>query len=382
MKARCRSIRSKSTRAPILSAIPDEDFPNLQTGLAPHYQGESVGKWALQFLDPAETTGTMKLLRAMNHGIQEQFTYGRRTEKGVQTPEETLRRRQGSCRDFAVLMMEAARSLGIAARFVSGYIFTPSAGANVMGGGATHAWIQAYLPGAGWIDFDPTNSIVGNRNLIRVAVAWSPENVLPLWGTLCRRSKRLLNDGRQRNGHRSRAMTRVLRPQGSSRYVLFCDHASNHVPEELDNLGLPESELARHIAWDIGAAGVTEALSEILDAPAILCGTSRLVIDCNRQLNRPGLIPEVSDGTTILGNLNLTESEGEPHRSLVPPISRCSGIDSVGPRIRHHNFHPFHDPISRWCCEAMADRALQPSRSHARGPNARSTAEPRRHRGG
>jgi len=91
-------------------------------------------------------------------------------------------RQQGSCRDFAVLMMEGARSLGIAARFVSGYIVTPD-GSGMVGGGATHAWMQAYLPGAGWIDFDPTNSIIGNRNLIRVAVAWAPEQVLPLWGT-------------------------------------------------------------------------------------------------------------------------------------------------------------------------------------------------------
>jgi transglutaminase-like putative cysteine protease len=79
-------------------------------------------------------------------------------------------------------MMEAARSLGLAARFVSGYIFAPNSSATT-GGGATHAWMQAYLPGAGWIDFDPTNRIVGNRNLIRVAVAWAPEQVLPLWGT-------------------------------------------------------------------------------------------------------------------------------------------------------------------------------------------------------
>jgi transglutaminase-like putative cysteine protease len=79
-------------------------------------------------------------------------------------------------------MMEAARSLGIAARFVSGYIFVPS-GSGVAGGGSTHAWMQAYLPGAGWIDFDPTNSIIGNRNLIRVAVAWVPNQALPLWGT-------------------------------------------------------------------------------------------------------------------------------------------------------------------------------------------------------
>lgn len=104
-------------------------------------------------------------------------------------------------------------------------------------------------------------------------------------------------------------MTRVLRPQGLSPYVLFCDHASNHVPEELNSLGLPPSELARHIAWDIGAAGVTEALSEILDAPAVLCATSRLVIDCNRQLNHPGLVPESSDGTIIPGNLRLTEGD-------------------------------------------------------------------------
>src|SRR5690606_28751236 len=140
------------------------------------YPGAGVSEWALRFLDPADTTGTMKILTAMTRSIREELRYVRRIEKGVQSPEETLWARQGSCRDFAVLMMEAARSLGIAARFVSGYIFTPDA-AGLAGGGATHAWMQAYLPGAGWIDFDPTNSIVGNRNLIRVAVAWSPEQV-------------------------------------------------------------------------------------------------------------------------------------------------------------------------------------------------------------
>ena len=98
----------------------------------------------------------------------------------------------------------------------------------------------------------------------------------------------------------------ILRPHGSGHFVFFCDHASNHIPPELHNLGLPASELARHIAWDIGAAGVTEALSEIFDSPAILCNTSRLVIDCNRHLDAPDLIPEVSDGTVIPGNLHLT----------------------------------------------------------------------------
>jgi transglutaminase-like putative cysteine protease len=160
----------------------DEDILNLERALAHHYHARSVAKWALQFLDASDTTGTMKMLRAMTHGIREQFEYNRRLEKGVQTPEETLLCGRGSCRDFAVLMMEGARSLGVAARFVSGYIFAPGE-SGFSGGGATHAWMQAYLPGAGWIDFDPTNSIVGNRNLIRVAVAWAPEEVLPLWGT-------------------------------------------------------------------------------------------------------------------------------------------------------------------------------------------------------
>lgn len=103
--------------------------------------------------------------------------------------------------------------------------------------------------------------------------------------------------------------SRTLRPQGAGRFVLFCDHASNDIPRELHPLGLPATERARHIAWDIGAAGVTAALSKILDAPAILCNASRLVIDCNRQLNLSDLIPEISDGTVIPGNLNLSETD-------------------------------------------------------------------------
>jgi len=101
---------------------------------------------------------------------------------------------------------------------------------------------------------------------------------------------------------------RVLRPLGPSRFVLLCDHASNFVPAELHDLGLGREDLARHIAWDIGAAGVTEVLSEVFDAPAILCGTSRLVIDCNRQLSRADLVPPVSDGTVIPGNHDLSEA--------------------------------------------------------------------------
>jgi predicted N-formylglutamate amidohydrolase len=110
----------------------------------------------------------------------------------------------------------------------------------------------------------------------------------------------------KRRGDQPVAASRILRPQGSGRLVLLCDHASNHIPAELCGLGLPASTLERHIGWDIGAAGVTEALSEIFDAPAILSGISRLVIDCNRHLHASDLIPELSDGTVVPGNLHLS----------------------------------------------------------------------------
>ena len=185
----------------------DEELPDLGGALAHRYPCDEVKLWVKQFLEqpgtigpsgkaPGGKTGTMDLLRAITLGVKKDFVYTRRVEKGVQSPSETLRSRRGSCRDFAVLMMEAVRSLGLAARFVSGYIFIPSAipsaspgavavaeAGRMLGGGATHAWMQVYLPGAGWVDFDPTNSIIGNRNLIRVAVAWDPKQVLPLWGT-------------------------------------------------------------------------------------------------------------------------------------------------------------------------------------------------------
>jgi len=164
-------------------AYSDDERPDLTGALARQYPSDDLTSWTARFLPEGRTT-TMGLLLAMTRGIKDEFRYIQRVEKGVQSPGETLRRRSGSCRDFAVLMMEAARSVGLAARFVSGYIFEPDAdGGAIVGGGATHAWMQAYLPGAGWVDFDPTNDIVGNRNLIRVAVAWDQRNALPLWGT-------------------------------------------------------------------------------------------------------------------------------------------------------------------------------------------------------
>jgi transglutaminase-like putative cysteine protease len=162
---------------------PDDERPDLVGALTRHYPGDGVDRWAARFLPVSRSTGTMQLLHAMTLAISDQFAYVRRGEKGVQSPAETLERGSGTCRDFAVFMMEAVRSLGLAARFVSGYIFVPAAAGATVGGSATHGWMQVYLPGAGWVDFDPTNSIVGNRNLIRVAVACDPRQALPLWGS-------------------------------------------------------------------------------------------------------------------------------------------------------------------------------------------------------
>ena len=121
----------------------------------------------------------------MTAGNSESFSYSRRTDPGTQLPVQTLALRRGTCRDFALLMIEACRSLGFAARFVTGYIYVPARdiGPTLRGGGATHAWVQVFLPGAGWVEFDPTNGIVGNRDLIRVGVARDPKQAVPLWGS-------------------------------------------------------------------------------------------------------------------------------------------------------------------------------------------------------
>ena len=143
-----------------------------------------VDRWARQFLRHDGRTDTSEFLAAMTHAIRRDLTYAAREESGVQDPVKTLRVKSGSCRDFAVLMMEAARSLGLAARFVSGYLYVPAGRRRQrVGGGATHAWLEVYLPGAGWIEFDPTNGIVGNHDLIRVAVARDPRQAVPISGT-------------------------------------------------------------------------------------------------------------------------------------------------------------------------------------------------------
>ena len=166
----------------------DERF-DLENYLRPQYDdvGGHLTAWARQFLRTDGLTGTRELLVNMNQAIRNNFVYAQRDEEGTQTPQQTLKLNSGSCRDFALLMMEAARRLGIAARFVSGYLYDPALDGGqadgTLGVGSTHAWLQTYLPGAGWVPFDPTNNLLGGNQLIRVGVARDPAQAAPVSGS-------------------------------------------------------------------------------------------------------------------------------------------------------------------------------------------------------
>lgn len=163
------------------------ELPDLAPTIERHHPDprREVDAWMREVRQQAGTDRTLDLLVAVTRSIKQQFRYEAREAEGTRTPVETLHRRSGSCRDFALFMMEAVRSVGLAARFVSGYLYDDAlrgAPGGAVGGGATHAWVQVYLPGAGWMPFDPTNALVGGRNLIRVAVARDPAQAAPLVG--------------------------------------------------------------------------------------------------------------------------------------------------------------------------------------------------------
>ena len=161
-----------------------DDIADLGRVMQKHYPDPEhrVDAWARGFLG-GTATPTFDLLTAMTLEIRRGFTYCARYEEGVQEPARTLAIRAGTCRDYAVLMIEALRSLGMAARFVTGYIYSPAGKSTNEGGGATHAWVEVFVPGGGWMDFDPTNGIVGSRDLIRVASVRDAHQAVPLSGT-------------------------------------------------------------------------------------------------------------------------------------------------------------------------------------------------------
>lgn len=169
---------------PLARSFPFQYSPDEQIALVPYrlpsypYSGSALHEWLAKLYQPGQLIDTFELLDRLNTHIYESLQYNARYAPGVQLPHETLSLGSGTCRDYAVLMMEAARYWGFGARFVTGYI-QMNAGQH----GATHAWTEIYLPGAGWHGFDPTNNKhVGNEH-ISVAVAREQEKASPLSGS-------------------------------------------------------------------------------------------------------------------------------------------------------------------------------------------------------
>jgi transglutaminase-like putative cysteine protease len=162
-----------------------DEWTDLGALTTPQYvdPNAQLKKWAQGFV-LGNPTDTLSLLKDLSIGIAEQIGYQSREVEGTQSPTQTLARRTGSCRDLAVLFVEAVRSLGFGARIVSGYLHNPmQTSTGSAGAGSTHAWGEVFIPGAGWITFDPTNRSVGGFNLIPVAVARNIDQVMPVSGS-------------------------------------------------------------------------------------------------------------------------------------------------------------------------------------------------------
>lgn len=168
-------------------SYPADEAPDLARYIERQYPdpNAALSLWTKELLQ-REGGDTFATLSRICSTIREAFAYSQRFEPGTQPPAETLETRSGTCRDFALLMMESARSLGLAARFVTGYLYDPaldSAPGIASEPAHPHAWMEVYLPGAGWMEFDPTNGIVGTDRLIRVAVARVSEQAMPIKGS-------------------------------------------------------------------------------------------------------------------------------------------------------------------------------------------------------
>ena len=165
-----------------------EEIPDLARMIERHYPDPDrrVDAWARAFVAGNTTNATQNLLESMTRAVKDRFGYVQRHEPGTRTPVDLLDWGSGTCRDLALFLMEATRSLGFAARFVSGYLYDPALDGEdqqISGAESPHAWIQVYLPGAGWIELDPTNGLIGGQNLIRVAVVRDPSQAIPIRGT-------------------------------------------------------------------------------------------------------------------------------------------------------------------------------------------------------
>jgi transglutaminase-like putative cysteine protease len=163
----------------------DDEWTDLGALTIPRYPDPAgrLRDWAQGFIG-GNPTDTLALLKDLSAGVSGWISYQSRDDEGTQSPVQTLDRGWGSCRDFAVLFVEAARSFGFGARIISGYLHNPDQGMiGHSGAGTTHAWAEVYVPGAGWIIFDPTNRGVGGFNLVPVAVARDIGQAMPVAGS-------------------------------------------------------------------------------------------------------------------------------------------------------------------------------------------------------
>ena len=177
--------------APAAETYPFDYSPDDRIDLGPllerHHDdpNDIVRSWARRFV-LGSPVYSYNLLATINAAIRGDFEYRAREEEGTQPPTVTIETKSGTCRDYALLFIEAARSLGFGARFVTGYLYDPALDGGtgaIQGAGATHAWAEVYLPGAGWVEYDPTNGLIAGENLIRIAVTRDPAQAVPIAGS-------------------------------------------------------------------------------------------------------------------------------------------------------------------------------------------------------
>lgn len=162
-----------------------DDIVDLAPYRQPQYpqDAKAIHDWLRPFLDSNGRGETLPFLLAVNESVAANFGYGAREEAGIQNPAQTLQLHTGSCRDFALLLMEAARHMGLAARYVSGYLCSADHTQPDIAANATHAWTEIYLPGAGWKGFDPTSGILAAGLHVRVAATRNPLQATPIRGS-------------------------------------------------------------------------------------------------------------------------------------------------------------------------------------------------------
>ena len=171
-----------------------EDFANLAPYLEYSFGAHNVeiDNFLALIRRNEEKIESFVLLQRLFEWIHQNLRYQLREEPGVQSPIVTLNKGSGSCRDYTFLFMVAARRLGLAARFVSGYLKTPPSSKSF---GATHAWAEVFLPGAGWKGFDPTNNNVVGSDHIPVAISSRPEDVPPVAGAFVGQARSTMDVG-------------------------------------------------------------------------------------------------------------------------------------------------------------------------------------------